>query len=165
MGFRRAITDPFSAEDQALLLTITHPDLDAPVYLSTDPTDRLSVDPPSYGTVSGDITYLYVQMTAVLPDDNPKTPRRTSLEFGNVDASYVALARSFLTPARVDMALVFVSDPNAVMKRFARMWLTRASGTDTTIAFDIGRFRADNIPAGRRITVQECPGLRGSSSS
>ena len=45
LNFRTEMFRQESGETPVLLLTITHPDLDQPVRLSTDPTQRLSADP------------------------------------------------------------------------------------------------------------------------
>ncbi len=42
---RRAMYAEHSEECEVALVTITHPDLDAPVRVSSDPTERLSVEP------------------------------------------------------------------------------------------------------------------------
>ena len=56
LNFREAIFGPESGEVPIFLLTITHPDLDEPVYLTTDATERLGTDPLTYGTVSRGVT-------------------------------------------------------------------------------------------------------------
>jgi hypothetical protein len=165
LGFRRIASEPHSSEDQVLLVKITHADLAEPIFLSTDPTQRISVDPLVYGTVSNGDTYLFVEMNAILPDDRKGTPPRVALEFENLDSSYIELARSFTSPARADLSIIFVSDPDAVMKRFTGLWVTKVSYTESTISFDLSRFRAENIPTGRRMTKDRFPGLFGIAAS
>lgn len=161
LAFRLIASQPYTSENKILLFKITHDDLEDPIYLSTDPTERLSVDPLSYGTVSNDDTYTFVEMAAILPDDRKGSPPRVSIAMENVDSSYVELARSFLTPARVDMSIVFASDPDLIMKSMTRLWLTKCSYTESSITFDIARFRSESLPAGRRMTKDRFPGLWG----
>ena len=52
LNARQAQIDPVSAEIDVVLIEITHPDLDAPIRLSTDNTERISDEPLIYGTRS-----------------------------------------------------------------------------------------------------------------
>jgi hypothetical protein len=165
LAFRRSAAEPHSSEDMVLLVEITHDDLDAPIYLSTDPTERLSVDPLAYGTISNGKTYQYVEMDAVLPDDRQGEPPKVTLEFENLDSSYVELARSFTSPARAKLLICFASAPDSIMKQFTRLWVTKCTYTESTISFDLARFRTENLPSGRRMTKDRAPGLHGIASA
>lgn len=52
LNARLAHESEASAEIEVALFTIEHPLLPAPIRLSTDNTERLTDDPPTYGTRS-----------------------------------------------------------------------------------------------------------------
>lgn len=152
-------------ELELLLVEITHADLAEPIYLSSDPTERLSTEPLVYGTTSNGIEYQFVLMGAVLPDDHKGTPPRTSLSFENIDSSYVELIRSFTTPAAVDLKVVFASAPDLVTQSYAGFQMTRVTYDEGSIKFDISREPFLSEPFGARQTKNLFPGLFGLPSA
>ena len=52
LNARQAQIDPVSPEIDVVLIEIAHPDLDAPLRLSTDNTEMISDEPRIYGTRS-----------------------------------------------------------------------------------------------------------------
>ncbi|MGY5789048.1 DUF1833 family protein len=113
-GFLAALYSQETDEVVVCLLTVTHDDLDQPVYLSSDPTERLSDVPLVYGTVSRGNEHLFLPFEFTLPDDKSDSPPRIQLSMDNTDRSLVALLRSFATPASVLVELVLASDLDAV---------------------------------------------------
>ncbi len=94
LNFREALFAQESGEVPIFLMTITHPALvDGPIYLSTDPTARLSTDPLKYGTVSRETEYLYAGVDFTLPDEQDKSPPSSKLVVQNVTRDLVPLAR------------------------------------------------------------------------
>lgn len=161
LSARRTMFEERTPELEVLLVTITHPDLAAPIYLSSDPTERLSTDPLVYGTRSNGIEYFFVLMGAVLPDDRKGTPPRTALTFDNIQSSYVELTRSFTSPAFVDMKVVFASAPDLVTQHYAGLRMTRVSYDESSLTFDISRELFLSEPFGARQTKNFFPGLFG----
>ncbi len=53
LNARTAFDAATTAEVEIAQIMIEHPALDAPVRLSTDPTERISTDPLMYGTRCG----------------------------------------------------------------------------------------------------------------
>jgi hypothetical protein len=68
LNVRVAANAEHASEVPVALVTITHPGLDAPVRLSSDPTSRLSADPLRYGTYHRGDVYEFV---CAAPPDRP----------------------------------------------------------------------------------------------
>jgi len=113
-GFLSALYEQESDEVVVCLLTVTHPDLETPIRLSSDPTARISDEPLIYATYSRADEYLYMPFDFTLPDDKSDSPPRVQLSLDNTERSLVAVLRSFSTPASITVELVLASDPDAV---------------------------------------------------
>lgn len=111
---RGAIYAEQTDEVFVFLFTVTHPSLMAPVYYSSDPTTRLSVDPLAYGIVSRGNTYDFFPISLVLPDDSDATPPTIKLVLDNVMRQAIPLLRSITTPPSVTIEMVLASDPDTV---------------------------------------------------
>jgi hypothetical protein len=103
---RQALFSQESGEVAIFLVTISHPDLDEDILLSSDATERLSTDPLMYGTSSQGKTFYYVGMEVSLPDEQEKSPPACKLVISNVDRSLVPLARSIVSPASAKIQIV-----------------------------------------------------------
>lgn len=160
LTLREAAFSESTGEVAVVLATITHPDLAAPVRLSSDPTKRLSVEPLKYGTVSNGETYEFVMMNAVLPDQIRGQSPRTALVFENVAADSAKLLRSITSPARISIDLVLASSPDVIEERYSDLMATRGSYDADKITLDISRepFTAEPWPSGR-MTQARFPGL------
>lgn len=119
------------------------------VRLSSDPTQRFSVEPLLYGTMHEGQQHLFVLMTAQLPDDMQDSPMAVSLVFENVSSDMVALARSTLDPVTVDLKLVFRSNPDLIEAEYTGLEATRCRyGADTvSVDFSRERFMAIYFPS------------------
>ena len=166
MNARLALDAPSSAEVEVALFTIEHPSLAAPVRLSTDPTERLSSDPPMYGTRSGWLgankvtePFLFVLVSAELPGDQDDAPAGATLVLENVDNDIAKLLRRFTDRPTIHMAIVLASSPDLVEAEWrdlrivasegdagrVSLTLSRAPIEDETVPLD--RFTRDRFPA------------------
>jgi hypothetical protein len=152
---------------EVVLFEITHPDLDAPIRLSTDNTDRISIDPLIYGTRSNwrgadpaTDPYLFIIADAMLPDDAQDAPAETQIALMALDAQYAELLRSFLTPATVNMAVVLASTPDQPEGEWHDLQLTVADWAEGEISLTLSREDIDLefFPSGR-MTRSKFPGL------
>jgi len=149
------------------LFHIEHPMLDAPVRLSTDPGERLSVDPLMYGTRStwmgsNPVTepFLFVLVSTMLPSDIDDAPASGSLILENVDNDVAKLLRSFTDLATVSIAVVLASSPNLIEAEYTDLLLTSADITagEVTLQFSREDIEEEYYPTGR-MTRDRFPGL------
>ncbi|TXN64985.1 hypothetical protein [Methylobacterium sp. WL6] len=157
---RAALQDGQTDEVMVMLVIITHASLPAPVYLSSDPTVRISADPLAYGTRHQGEVYDFVLMGAVLPDDQDKSPPKTTLVFENVASGMAKAIRSILSPADVELRLVLASSPDVIEARYTRLRAVRGSYDASQVSLDISRepWTSEPMPAGR-MTADRFPGL------
>lgn len=156
-----------TAEVEVALFVIEHADLDTPVRLSTDPTERLSTDPLRYGTrapwMGADPAtdpYLFVLASAEFPSDVEDAPAGAVLVLENVDNDIARLLRSFTDRATVHMAVVLASSPDLIEAEFRDMQLISADGDAAEVALTISRapIEEESVPM-ERFTKDRFPGL------
>lgn len=111
---RRAMNAQETGEIVIFLMTVTHPDLDGPIRLSSDPTTRLSDSPLTYGTASRGQSFLFVPFGLILPDEKEAATPQAKVMLDNVDREMVNILRSTSTPAQVKIELVLASEPDVV---------------------------------------------------
>ncbi len=167
LNARQAQIDPVSAEIEVVLIEITHPELDTPIRLSTDNTERLSDEPLLYGTRStwrgadpATDPYLWIVASAVLPDDAEDAPAQAQIVLDNLDARMVELLRSFVGQPVVALAVVEAGTPDVVEAEWQDLRLTSADGTSAEIMLSLSRdeIELEPFPSGR-MTRQKFPGL------
>jgi hypothetical protein len=153
-------------EVEVVLVKLTHPDLEAPVRLSSDPTVRLSVDPLIYGTRSTWQTddgspFQFVLMSTILPDDVEDAPQAATLVLEVVDKDMAAPLRTFVhMEAKVDLAVVLAGSPDVVEAEWLGFDLIGADGDSGQITLSISRDALETEPfPARRMTRDTAPGL------
>lgn len=169
---RTSFNAAHTEEIPVVLVTITHADLSAPIRLSSDPTERLSIDPLRYGTISRGETYEFVVMSALLPDDKDGAPPQASLVFANImagkdgevelglAASFAEVARSFQTPASVTIEVVLASSPDDVEWRCTDMRTVSAEYNAERLTVPLSREIATSEPMpSYTMSKQWFPGL------
>lgn len=119
-------------EREICLLTITHPEFDSPVLLTTDPTEYLRDDEdsksPIYGTVSRGKEFIYVPITPTLPSSDSENPPTGSFSISNVSqlvAPYLLTIND--SYPRVTVEVVMASDPDTVIQIWPELDLTSTS--------------------------------------
>lgn len=156
-----------SDEIYVALFEITHPDLPAPIRLSTDNKDRLSEDPLYYGTRStwrgaDPITepYLWVVASALMPSDLEDAPASATLILENLDQRMAEVVLSFTEVATLHMACVLASSPDLVEAEFTDLSITAAEINAGEITLSISReeIELEYVPGGR-MTTSTFPGL------
>lgn len=158
--FRRSAYADASEVVPVILLKISHTDLASPVYLSTDPTERFSTDPLTYGTTSQGQQYSFILVSATIPDDVKGEVPKASLIIDNVDSDIVKLIRSFSTYANVDMSVVLSSAPDVVEQSYPAMQIVKATYDANQITLDLSRVLIEDMPfPSERMTRNRFPGL------
>ncbi|ADZ70128.1 hypothetical protein [Polymorphum gilvum] len=158
-----------SAETEVVLLQFTHPETEQIVRLSTDPTERLSLQPLRYGTRSSwlgadpardEDAFLFVLVSVLIPDDQEQAPPAARLVVEGVDNELAELLRSTLMRADVSMAVVLASSPDLPEQEWHNFKLVGAEGAGEGITLTISRdpITEEPWPAGR-MTRERFPGL------
>ncbi|MBR26589.1 MAG: hypothetical protein CML46_06565 [Rhodobacteraceae bacterium] len=167
MNARTALDAASSAEVEVALFTIEHASLDAPVRLSTDPTERLSTDPLSYGTRSTWLDanpvmepFLFVLVSAELPSDQEDAPAAATLVLENVDNDIAALLRSFTDRPVIHMAVVLAASPDLVEAEWRDLRIVAAEGDAGEVSLTLSRAPIeDELVPMDRFTKDRFPGL------
>jgi len=156
-----------TGELYVVLFEIAHPELERPIRLSTDNTERLSDDPLYYGTRStwrgadpiAD-PYLWIIASTVLPSDLEDAPATATVILENLDRRMVDVVRSFTSPATVAMAVVLASSADVVEVEFTDLQIRSADIDSGQIVLAISReeIEQEHYPAGR-MTRERFPGL------
>jgi len=162
----RAAQDAAASDEvEVILLKISHTDLDEPIRLSTDPTERISIDPLRYGTRStwqsdGSQIHWFVLLATQLPDDQEDQPQAATIVVEVVDHDIAALLRSTTSRATVDVAVVLASSPDTIEAEWLGLELVTAEGDAGEIKLSISRDPITSEPyPGRRMTRNVMPGL------
>jgi hypothetical protein len=156
-----------SAEIEVALFIIEHPELEEPIRLSTDNTERLSDDPYTMGTRStwrgsDPLTqpFLWVIASAVLPGEAEDAPATATLVLDNLSSEMVELLRSFTEPATIHIAGVLASSPDDIEVEQLDLQIVSAEVNAGEITLQISREDMDlePFPPGR-MTRMHFPGL------
>lgn len=167
LNARLAQDAPHSAAIEMALILIEHPELEAPIRLSTDNTERLSTDPLMYGTRSSwrgsnPVTepFLWIIASSVLPGDAEDAPASAQIALENLDAEMVQLVRSFTDPATISLAVVLAETPDLIEAEWTGLQLVSADITAGEIVLSISRdeVELEPFPPGR-MTRLNFPGL------
>lgn len=167
MAARRAEDAMTGGPVEAALFIISHPDLDAPIRLSTDNGDILFHTPagPVYGTKSawrspGGGDFLFAAVTAILPGDEEEALPSAQIAVENVSSEIARLLHSISGRATVDMALVHAHAPDAPEAQWLGMAMVKAGGDAGLITLDISHDSAadEPFPSGR-LTRERFPGM------
>lgn len=154
-------------EIYVVLLEILHPDLERPLRLSTDNTERLSIAPLYYGTRSTwrgadpvEDPYLWVVASTLLPSDVEDSPATGTLILENLDKEMVTIVRSFTDIATINMAVVLASSPDLVEVEYLGLEILSADITagEISLRFSREEIEQEYFPGGR-MSRDRFPGL------
>ncbi len=145
LNLRQAHDAETAADIEIVLFHIDHPDLDATIRLTTDPTERLSIDPPMFGTrsrwmTSGDSPFLWAGIAVLMPDDQEDSPPTAQIVVSALDGTMAAALRSTTGRATVAIGVGEAADPDGVITIMQDMSVVAAEGdagtVQLTLAFD-----------------------------
>lgn len=126
LNFRQSAYAQETGRVLICLMTLTHDDLEEPIRLSSDPTERLdeTVSEVVYGTVSRSQEYVYLPMTLKLPDDTDSGPGEMVIELDNIHRAYTQAIRTIQSPVKVNVELVMDNDLDTVEGQWPEYLLT-----------------------------------------
>lgn len=153
LAMLQAMFAPETDDYPILLLTITHDDLQEPIRVSSDPTQRVEETDEKvvYGTVSRQEQYVFFPFEMALPDDQEERAPRTRLIIDNVDREIVKAVRTAQGGApRVQIEIVMASDPDTVEAELPDFDLRDVRYNVLTVEGDItlDSLAAEPFPAG-----------------
>lgn len=142
------------------LLTFTHDELDAPVRLTSDQSERITEDPLLYGTISRGDTFLWVPMSVIFPGDDDQSAPEFRLVIDAVDREIFAVIRASRKPATCKIELVLSTDLDSVEQSFDGFKTVSAPYDEgqVTVSLSQETFWGEPWPAGR-MTPKTFPGL------
>ncbi|EFO33895.1 conserved hypothetical protein [Roseibium sp. TrichSKD4] len=164
---RLSLEDASSDEVEVALFVFEHSELEEPVRLSSDPTERLWSDPLAYGTRStfndsnpSSEPFHFVLVSTDLPSDLEEAPAEATLVLENVTRGIADVLQSITTRATAHMAIVLASSPDVIEAEYRDLRLVRAEGDASEITLSISResIEEEAFPSAR-MTKQRFPGL------
>lgn len=145
-----------------LLITITHPNLAEPIYISTDPTARLDATTTEiiYGTISGGINYVFLPLRLILPSDGDEGPGLIKIEIDNIHQSLIPTIRSLSSPAAFNVDIVTSDAVNTILASWPEYLLTNVTYDHMVISADLilETLYREPFPAGT-FNPSEFPGI------
>lgn len=157
-----------TSEVYVVLLRFEHPELEQPILLSTDCTERVSSEPLIYGTRSTwrganplIEPYLWVIASALVPSDLEEAPASAQIALENLDRNMVGLVNSFTSPATVHMAVVLAETPDLIEQEWSDLLMVSSDkdAGEIVIALSREEIEQEFYPAGR-MTRDLFPGLQ-----
>lgn len=158
LTMREAIFAQQTDKTIIVLFTFDHPELEAPIRVCTNPTQRLSTDPLIYGTVSRGNEYVFVPMDAIYPDDVEGQAPRAKLSLDNVSVEGLMegvfrvsdIIQLVPTPASVLIEVVLNTTPDIVEVSWDELQTVKATFTDLTVELELSMdsFATEPFPSG-----------------
>lgn len=146
LNMRTAITAQAGDEVAICLIQFWHPDSVGVLRVSTDPTQRITLDPLVYGTVALGVTYYFYPVMVTLPDDIDERAPRAQFAIENISRDLVTMLRSFTKPGRCDIKVVLASTPNTVEIDYPDFDIQSVQFTDQILTIEVGLSALDDEP-------------------
>lgn len=140
----------------AILLTIEHDDLDAPIRVTDDPKERIQVtdDEVVYGLTSRGEDYIALPFSIALPEDTDEEVPSVQLRIDNIDRRIVDAVRSISSPPTVTLEVVLSDSPDTVEYGPVELTLTNC----TFDAFEVkGQLQQEDLLNDRYPSTQYLP--------
>lgn len=157
----RALLQGTSDEDDlgVLLATITHPDIEEPVRLSSDNKDLISTEPYVRGTKVGEVEYIHAIRGSKLPESTDTSPQG-ELVINDLDGSLARAVRVISPePATISMAIVRASQPDIVEINVGEWEITSLTSKAGTLTLEIADSDRDEPLPSHRMSKNLLPGL------
>lgn len=154
--FLQAAFAPQSSQFAIGLVTIDHDQLEAPIRLSTDNTQRLVVTALDivYGTRHNGNDFYFFPCTLKLPDDTDDGPNQMRLQFDHVTRQYTDIIRSIVGKPTVNVDLLMSDNLDWVELSWPEFRLTHIdydAGT-VTLEMEMETLTQESYPGGAYTT-------------
>jgi hypothetical protein len=161
LNMRHALYAQDTSEVAVILVEIAHPSFEGGlVRLSTDPTERISDDPETWGTRHLGEVYYFVMLGAQLPDDIEDGPPETSLVFENITTDVIEQFRATRLRCEVTLKLVLASTPDVVEEEYTGLQGVNVQFSPDQVSLTLSREPFINEPwPCDRMTASTFPGL------
>lgn len=150
LAMREAMNSQETGEVAVVLLTLEHPSFPEPLLLSSDPTERLSEEPLSYGTISRGDTYVFCPMGVTLPDDLGERAPVARIVVENISRELIKVMKPLAGLATGKVEIVLASSPDEVEIEYPVLDIVRApyNANTITLEFSIDALTEEPYPAG-----------------
>ncbi len=159
--FRQAVYSERTKQMYALLLTIDHPDLDAPIRISNDNLDTFELEGQTVrGTISNGGHYVYLPVRVTWPDDSEETISQAQIEIDNVSSRILASIRALQKPPTVVVTVVLAATADVVEATTGTLYLQDVSADRLLVTARLTRrnFAGEPYPGGT-CTPSNFPGM------
>ena len=148
-GYRYALYAQSGGVVAAALITISHP-VEGTVWISTDPTVRLSTEPLVYGMVSRGREYRFAPVDVVLPLDERDSSPVARLAVSNVTRELMPLVRKVEGGLTALIEIVDPLDPDEVQRAFGTLEITNISysATEIVLTMHVDMRQNEQFPKG-----------------
>lgn len=135
----RALFSQDADESLICLLTITGPDLDAPIRLSDNYLQRLSetAEDVLYGVVSRGEEYTFLPLQITLPGEDDASAPRFGITIHDVTRILLPTLRGIQSALSVTLELVLSSSPDTVEASFPGFLMSSISYDANTISAEL----------------------------
>lgn len=144
-----SMNQQFTDEVWLTLLTITSPELDAPLRFVNN---NLSIE-------SGGDLYMAFPFEIEFPGQDEENPGEARLVIDNIDGSIVNFIRGIVSPPNVTIEVVLASSPSTIEAAFTNMTLRNVSYDAKTVS---GLLKFEDIviePVTYAMTPERFPGM------
>ncbi|MBF0358855.1 MAG: hypothetical protein HQL70_09625 [Magnetococcales bacterium] len=140
LNMRQEVAKSESSICPILLFTLTHDDLAEPIYISTDPTERIDDTSPSkiiYGTRSNGKEFIFLPMRAKLPSEAEGGSQLMKIELDDIHGAYREIVRQIQSPVSVTVDIVLADTPDTVETTWPEFLFTNITYDAETVSCDV----------------------------
>ncbi len=165
LNFRESAFAQETGRVPIALITLDHDDLDEPILISSDPTQRLldlTTDTEVvYGTISNGLTYIFLPVGIKLPDETEDGPGEMQLEIDLVHRAMTATIRTITEPVTCKLDMVLDNSLDTIEMSWPEMLLTNLQWSAAVVrgSFQLETLETEPFTAGS-FTPGYFPGLR-----
>jgi hypothetical protein len=159
LDMRRAMLAEATGDVGVVLVTISHPDLEEPLRLSSDNAERFSVEPLVYGTRSNGADYLFALRGITLPDADYTGAGSGQLVIDDIDGRFERALRAVDGEVAVLFQIVRAAAPDEVEFVYGDMRVVQSAGVAGVLTLDLAYVDGDEPCPCDTMGKENCSGL------